>query len=236
MSFIEDLFSLNGKNAIVTGAARGNGKAIADGLENARVAVFRFDILSGHDIIHCDMTKDIAPIIKIIENNKIDILINNVGVTYPSEPPYPIDKWEKTFKINLDATFKISVEVAEKMKKQKSGSIINITSLGCKLSFPNNPAYMASKGALMQLGKSLAYDYGKYGIRVNNIAPGYIKTDMTKKTWKNNRKEINSHTILGRWGTPSDLIGTVIFLCSDASSYITGQDIFVDGGWNIKGL
>jgi NAD(P)-dependent dehydrogenase (short-subunit alcohol dehydrogenase family) len=124
------------------------------------------------------------------------------------------------------------------MKKQKSGVIINITSINAELAFPNNPAYVSSKGGLKQLTKSLALDLGKYGIRVNNIGPGYIRTDMTKKSWlnKSRRKKIEEKTMLGRWGVSEDLSGLVIFLSSDSSSYITGQDFYVDGGWLAKGL
>ena len=120
--------------------------------------------------------------------------------------------------------------------KENGGSIINITSLNSELGFPNNPAYVAMKGGLKQLTKSLAVDLGKYNIRVNNVGPGYIKTNMTKQGWKNNRKEIEDRTILGRWGEPKDLVGTMVFLLSSASSYITGQDIYVDGGYLTKGL
>ena len=120
--------------------------------------------------------------------------------------------------------------------KSAGGSIINITSLNSELGFPNNPAYVATKGGLKQLTKSLAVDLGKYNIRVNNIGPGYIKTNMTKQGWKNNKQAIEDRTILGRWGKPEDLIGSIIFLLSDASSYITGQDIYVDGGYLAKGL
>ncbi len=120
--------------------------------------------------------------------------------------------------------------------KATGGSIINITSLNAELAFPDNPAYVAFKGGLKQLTKSLALDLGKYNIRVNNIGPGYMRTNMTKKGWANNRKLIEDRTILGRWGTPDDLIGTAIFLLSSASSYITGQDIYVDGGYLTKGL
>ena len=116
------------------------------------------------------------------------------------------------------------------------GSIINITSLNSELGFPNNPAYVSTKGALKQLTKSLAVDLGIYDIRVNNVGPGYIKTNMTKMGWKNNRKQIEDRTILGRWGEPDDLVGTIIFLLSPAASYITGQDIYVDGGYLAKGL
>ena len=124
------------------------------------------------------------------------------------------------------------------MKDQGGGSIINITSIGAELGFPNNPAYIAAKGALKQLTKSLALDLGPFGIRVNNIGPGYFRTDMTKGSWNDPQLEEDRirRTILGRWGEPDDLAGAAIFLASEASRYITGQDLYVDGGWLAKGL
>ena len=107
---------------------------------------------------------------------------------------------------------------------------------------PSNPPKVYgtanSNKSLKQLSKSLALDLGKHGIRVNNIGPGYFKTKMTEKSWKNNklRKARSQRTVLGRWGKPEDLAGIIICLCSESSSYITGQDIYVDGGWLIKGL
>ena len=120
--------------------------------------------------------------------------------------------------------------------KKTGGSMINITSLNSELGFPNNPAYVSMKGGLKQLTKSLAIDLGEFNIRVNNLGPGYIKTNMTTGSWKNRKIEIEDRTILGRWGEPEDLLGAVIFLLSSASNYITGQDIYVDGGYLAKGL
>ena len=124
------------------------------------------------------------------------------------------------------------------MAKYKSGSIINITSLGADLGFSNNPSYQISKSGLKQLTKSIAIDWGKKGIRCNNIKPGYIETNMTKKNKKNSlnfRKKLE-RMIIPRWGLPSDIVGAAIFLLSDESSYITGSDIVIDGGWSIKGI
>ena len=135
----------------------------------------------------------------------------------------------------MKAPYELSRKVAKYMKVS-GGSIINITSLNSELAFPSNPAYVSTKGGLKQLTKSLAVDLGKYNIRVNNVGPGYIKTNMTKQGWKKNRKQIEDRTILGRWGEPEDLVGTIVFLLSSASSYITGQDIYVDGGYLTKGL
>jgi len=253
---ITDLFSLENKVAIVTGAARGNGRAIAESFLVAGAVVYFMDILDkelkqitallGNENARA-IVADVADknelkkaIEKIIsETGKIDILVNNAGISIsePSES-YSEDSWEKTYKINLKAPFLLSQLTALHMIKQKSGVIINITSLGAEQGFPDNPAYIAFKGGLKQLTKALARDWAKYNIRVNNLCPGYIKTNMTKKSWtdvKLSEERINK-TMLKRWGESEDLSGPAIFLASDASKYITGQDIYVDGGWLAKGL
>jgi NAD(P)-dependent dehydrogenase (short-subunit alcohol dehydrogenase family) len=124
------------------------------------------------------------------------------------------------------------------MKQADTGSIINITSLNSELAFPGNPSYVAFKGALKQLTKSIALDFGEHNIRANNLGPGYIKTKMTEKSWHNeeSNEARKNKTALKRWGHPEDLVGAAIFLASNASNYVTGQDIYVDGGWLIKGL
>lgn len=258
MNFLNNLFTLQNKTAVVTGAANGNGKSISEALLRAGARVILVDIdekilLQTKNkfnksklkplIFSCDITNSK----KLLELNdfvlqhfkKIDILVNNAGITHGHEiSDYPEKLWDKTYETNLKAPFLIAKLFSKTMKKQKSGVIINITSINAELAFPNNPAYVSFKGGLKQLTKSLALDLGKYGIRVNNIGPGYIRTNMTKKSWMNKprRKKIENKTILGRWGTPEDLTGLVILLSSDSSSYITGQDFYVDGGWLIKGL
>ena len=240
-----DFFSLREKVAVVTGSGRGNGKAIAEALSLADAQVVGLDLNNNKSDIfdqqNCDVTdiKQIDSVIKytIDTYGRIDILVNNAGVTYSHNfLDYPDDMWERTYRVNLKAPFDLIKRVAREMCD--GGSIINITSLNSELAFPNNPAYVSFKGALKQLSKSAALDLGGYNIRVNNIAPGYFKTDMTQKSWSDldKRKQISDNTVLGRWGDPTDLAGGSIFLASDASSYITGQDIYVDGGWTIKGL
>ena len=124
------------------------------------------------------------------------------------------------------------------MRLSGGGSIINITSIGSTLGFPGNPSYGASKGGLRVLTKALANDLGDENIRVNNLAPGYIRTDMTEISFKDERKNKArlQRMLLGRWGEITDLCGAAIFLASDASSHVTGTDLFVDGGWTAKGL
>lgn len=250
------LFSLKDKVAIVTGAARGNGKAIAEGFLGAEATVYFIDILeeelkktveltgsSNAKYIVADITNrdDLEKAVEKIykEKGQIDILVNNAGITIgePSEL-YKEENWEKTYKVNLKAPFVLCQLVAKYMIKQKDGVIINITSLGAEQGFSNNPAYIAFKGGLKQLTKALAKDWAKYNIRVNNLGPGYIKTDMTKKSWNDLelRAERSQRTMLERWGESIDLVGPAIFLASDASRYITGGDLYVDGGWLAKGI
>ena len=228
------MFSVKNKVVIVTGSSGGNGSAIVKGLEKLGA------IVEGGDLPSYDITIDKHRKLLVQQSlnhtGKIDGLINCAGITRGNNVfDYDDEDWENTYQVNLKAPFELSREVARYMKNS-GGSIINITSLNSELGFPNNPAYVAMKGGLKQLTKSLAVDLGKYNIRVNNVGPGYIKTNMTKQGWKNNRKEIEDRTILGRWGRPEDLVGTIVFLLTSASSYITGQDIYVDGGYLTKGL
>lgn len=248
---MKDLFSIQNKVVIVTGAGRGIGNLLANEMWERHAIMYSIDKFfpnittkENYFEIKCDIT-NIKQFNRICDqifkkHGKIDILINNAGITFPKkdEEDYPIDKWEKTLKLNLTAVFTCSQAVIKFMKKQKAGSIINMTSINAELGFPNNPAYVASKGGLKMLTKSFAKDYGKYGIRVNNLGPGYIKTDMTKKNFENKKTKIarEKQTLLGKWGEASDLVGPCIFLASDASKYITGQDVYVDGGWLANGL
>ena len=123
------------------------------------------------------------------------------------------------------------------MASQSRGSIINITSIGAELGFPNNPAYQVSKAGLRQLTKAIARDWGSSGVRANNICPGYIRTGMTENSYLD--ETLNSQrleqTLLKSWGEPTDLVGPTIFLISDASKYMTGSDLYVDAGWTANG-
>ncbi len=250
-SFSNDLFSLEGKTALLTGGGRGIGQAIASGLTKAgaSVAIFEKNIeqnilpdkikIYTVDLIkHMDLEQHFNDFIN--DFGAINILINNAGITKssPSEN-YSENDWKTTLDINLSSIFLMCQLAGRKMIQQEiGGSIINVTSIGGSQGFPNNPAYCASKGGVRQLTKALAHDWGKYGIRVNNLVPGYTHTPMNQKSWEDNnlRQERATHAMLGRWAEPEDMIGAAIFLASDASSYVTGSDLYVDGGWNAKGI
>jgi gluconate 5-dehydrogenase len=258
MPYLEDLFSLQGKVALVTGATRGLGRAISEALLRSGATV----VLNGSNqerlaetsrqflaegLLAVEFASDLSDAAQVAqlaefvlrEQPRIDVLVNNAGVTFPHDLlDYPDEAWQKTFQINLEAPFQLARRLAPRMKEQGGGSIINVTSIGAELGFPNNPAYGAAKAALKQLTKSMAFDLGPFGIRVNNLGPGYFHTDMASLSYSDpERREARARrTLLGRWGEPEDLAGAVIFLASDASRYMTGQDLYIDGGWLAKGL
>ena len=164
-------------------------------------------------------------------------MINNAGIArtkYKSK----IKNFSKIIDFNLKIPYIVSDSFLDKIKKSEIKSIINICSINAYQAFPENPGYVASKGGLRMLTKSMALDYRKYQIRVNSVSPGYILTDMTINSYKNKKKykERSNRTILQRWGKTTDIVGVIKFLISQDSSYITGEDIVVDGGWIAKGL
>lgn len=240
------LFDVTDRVVIVTGANRGNGFAIAKGLGKVGAKVVRIDLefdkkINTHDIKFdlSNRTKIKSLIGKIYKKyGRIDALVNNAGISIPLENPYIDDlAYEKTILINLHSVFSLCSAVCPIMAEHKSGSIINITSLGAELAFPNNPSYQISKAGLRQLTKALARDWGQSGVRANNVCPGYIQTAMTSKSFNDKilNKQRSDKTLLKRWGASEDLLGPTLFLISDASSYITGTDIYVDGGWTANG-
>lgn len=241
-----DIFILKETLAVVTGAGKGIGRAIAKGLHEAGANVLGIARSSSRNnpfvSIEGDVT-DVGTIMNVkaeIKKHEFSnlVLVNNAGVTLPSEEPYPEDLWRRTLETNLTAPFLWIEALLELFNTVESGSIINITSIGAERAFPNNPAYVASKGGLKMLTKYYAKALGMNGVRVNNVGPGYMVTGMTKSNYDNRsiRESRQQHTLLGRWGLPEDLVGICIFLSGPASSYITGQDIYVDGGWLANGL
>ncbi len=249
--FSMDKFSLKGKVALVSGGSRGLGLTIGRGLGIAGAKVvlaargekallkaakdFPGEVL----IKQCDILKEeqidklIAHIVK--QCSKIDILVNSTGINIrgPAEK-ISMDDWDKVMNLNLRAMFQVSQKIARQIIKQKSGgSIINMASLMSEAARPTTTAYTASKGGVKLLTKSLAVEWAKYGIRVNAVGPGYFVTKMTEPLIEDENFDrwIKNRTPMKCWGEPEELIGCAIFLASDAASFITGQTIYVDGGW-----
>ncbi len=205
-------------------------KLISKGNYSSQITLFKVDLNKKNLIKNF--------INRIKKRFKIHILINNAGYTSSKNfLSYNFKEWEKTLQINLTAPFLIS-QMISKYCMPSGGSIINITSLAAEQGFPNNVAYVASKGGLKQLTKAIAIDLSKKNIRVNSIGPGYVKTNMTKKSWNNSKKRKNrsERIISNRWAHPNDIANACLFLGSQLSSYINGQEIYVDGGWLSKGL
>ena len=242
------LFIIKNFVTVVTGSGQGIGLEIATGFYKYGAKVIRIDLnLKKHKLYKfddyiIDLTKQklVDRCVNEIKHKygRIDVLINNAGVTTNSTNFYDEKILKKTLSVNLIAAYNLSNKVCKIMSKRKKGSIINITSLAAERGFIGNPSYQVSKAGLKQLTKALACDWGQKNIRINNVCPGYIKTPMTMRSFKNSKLKKNRDTrmILKRWGEPKDLVGPCIFLASDSSSYITGSDIFVDGGWLTKGM
>lgn len=248
------MFSLNGKTAIVTGASRGIGKAIALGFAKAgadlvlvsrnlsalkevareieslgrKVSPISVDIGNPEEI-----RRGVESVLKTFP--RIDILVNNAGISPVLKKSEEMDlkEWEEIIRVNLTGTFVFCLEVGRVMIKQGGGKIINMVSVGAVVGFPRQVGYCASKGGILQLTRVLALDWLRYNIQVNAIGPAYMETELTKgmRESKIISENLLRRTPMGRFGKPEEVVGAAIYLASDASSYVTGQTLFVDGGW-----
>jgi len=247
-----ELFQLNGRRALITGSTQGIGLALACGLARAGATV----VLNGRDEkrvheaaeqlraqglqVECavfDVTKQDAVVEAIdrIERDAgaIDILINNAGIQRraPLED-FSCTDWEAIITTNVSSVFHVSQAVARHMIPRGRGKIINICSVQSQLGRPTIAPYTASKGAVANLTKGMCADWARHGIQANGLAPGYFETEMNKALVENEEFSawLCKRTPAGRWGKVEELNGAAIFLASDASSFVNGQILYVDGG------
>ncbi|WP_237152899.1 SDR family oxidoreductase [Oryzibacter oryziterrae] len=246
------IFDLSGRIALITGSSKGIGLAVARGLAEAGATV----VLNGRDrsaleaagatlkaaghTVHLssfDVT-DMAAVqagVAAIEADvgPIEILINNAGMQFRTPlADYPVERWHQLFATNVNSVFFVGQTVARHMIARGHGKIINVCSVQSELARPGIAPYTATKGAVKNLTKGMATDWAKFGLQINGLAPGYFKTELNAALVadKDFSAWLEKRTPAGRWGDVDELIGAAIFLASDASSFINGHILYVDGG------
>lgn len=252
-------FSMQGKRVIVTGASRGIGKGLAVGLAAAgadlclmgrdeaalaQAAQEVRDARAGVEVsAHvCDIRDTGAvrrAVNEIAESGSIDVLVNNAGLNIRTPALNVTDEeWQTIMDTDLRGAFFMAQQVGERMVAQGKGSIVNISSVGGHVALRTGVVYAAAKAGVIQMTKVLSLEWGKHNVRVNCIAPWYFRTPLTEKLLNNPEylADILSRTPLRRVGDVSELVGPTVFLASDASSYVTGHTLFVDGGMSVYGF
>jgi len=245
---------LQGKVAIVTGSTKGIGRAVAIGyaeegaavivcgrsedlakslaeeltLRGKKAVALRLDVTSVDSV-----NQVVAQVVK--QFGRIDILVNNAGISpiWKRVEETGKEAWDQIIATNLTGAFLCAQAVGKVMIKQKSGKIINMTSVGGKVALPRLVAYCASKAGIISLTQVLAAEWAQHNILVNAIGPSYVETEFTAGLRGNERiyDELKNKNLLKRFARPEEVVGAAIFLASDESNYITGQTLFVDGGW-----
>jgi NAD(P)-dependent dehydrogenase (short-subunit alcohol dehydrogenase family) len=240
------LFRLDGKVALVAGAASGIGRAAAQGLAAAGAHVVCADVNDAQPVaeetsgeaIALDIT-DEAAVAKAVHSirerhGRIDVLVSTPAVNVRKPLlSYTAEEFDKVIRLNLKGTFLIAQAVGKVMLAQKSGSVILLSSIRSVTVEPGQGVYAATKAGLVQMARALAVELGPAGVRVNCIAPGVVETPLTAPI-KNNPEWYNAYSArnaLGRWASADEMAGPIVFLASQASSYVTGAVLFVDGGW-----
>jgi len=250
---LKELFSCEGKTALVTGSARGLGEAVSLGLAQFGASLILSDINYPQqtaervkalgakcvavetDVSDENQVKDLADR-ALAAYGKVDILVNNAGISQLSYTPTEdlvIDEWDHVVNTNLRGTFLCCQKIGKHMIAAGGGSIVNIATTAGVTGVPRAPAYCASKAGVILLTKSLALEWARYQIRVNAVAPHYLETELTRGLRESTRvhDSLIRQIPLRRFGKTSEVVGAILYLCSQASSYVTGTVIPVDGGY-----
>ncbi len=247
-------FEISGKTAVVTGSAKGIGKAIAlmfaekganivlvdmdPGIKEVSDEIKKMGRKTVELVYDISLTGNIDIIVKECLKNfpKIDILVNSAGVGLVDDAEKITEEiWDKTMSVNLKALFLLSQAVGKEMMRQGKGKIINIASIAGPIAFEKHSAYTASKAGVIGLTKNMALEWAKYGINVNSVSPIVTLTEMGRTVWigelgENMKKKIP----MGRFNDPSEIAAVVLFLASDATDMITGHNVVIDGGYSIQ--
>lgn len=249
------LHDLSGRVAVVTGGSGGLGRAIAWGFacHGADVAILDLDLEAGRaaaaeissatgrkvSAYHANMSDEpsVEGAIAMVGANfgAVNILVNGAGHNIRKPlVDFSLAEFDSLHAVHVRGAFLACRSVGRSMRERQSGSIINIASIAGQVGMPNVSAYAAAKGALIQLTKSLALEMAPFGVRVNAISPGYIDTPLTRQHVPEERARAAAATPMKRFGRPGELIGPAVFLASDASSFVTGTSLLVDGGWTAQ--
>ncbi len=248
-----NLFDLTGRVALVTGGNKGLGKAMARGFAEAGADVVIAsrhedelkaaldEILAGtgrrgaYCVTDVSVREDVKKLAQFAleKMGRVDVLVNNAGMNAPQAIDAITDEtWDRVLEVNLSSVMALTRELTPQMKQRRWGRVVHISSIMGQVSKEKRNVYSATKAALIGMARASALDLGPFGVTVNCIAPGPFMTDMPMSVLSNPEKQaFADRTALGRWAQPGELVGPVLMLCSEAGSYVTGQTIFVDGGY-----